>query len=996
MANDVVIGFRTENLEQTRAAIESFYRVVDQANGGSSGTPRSGRSLLPSGAPAGTPTPSTGLDTYNSSPGISSPPPVAALTGFSGSGAPPTAPPAAPNPYAQSPGTTTVHAQNVTVVAGGGGGGGYGGVPPAPPAPGNGGYGGYGGGYGPVGAGPFGNWNPWGGGGQGQVPPWLSRLINSSPSYGMPGMAGFMAYPGAVRMMGAAGMGMGLGLGTGSYALNYAYTGQQHQYQTETDIMAMQMGGHWINPAISAAMSQSSVLQDQLSQGQMLAGTIGGVIGGIAGGLGAGPLGAFGGAAAGGTAANAFYMTTIGQSLQRQIALTQARGQSTATLNSINALVGGGYRPGSDAESQQFLDARLALAQQASFFGRGGSGGTLGVDFTRYTSRGFDLPSVVGAFGSVIGAGRIAGNTSIFDNLNGHGSPEAVKGMAASYYAGVGDIDRLSSMQPIFSRPDYDKYMTAVQGVFLSKSRQAAADANTGYLSSAASVISYGGSSGSVSRALGAVTASMAPSLAEAQNQYQAALTSGNQIAINQARSQVESIRNSMSSARRGQESYDYGIDIGQIGIGGASADTAAMQAQMFGGPSAIRAAGLRSSNVVLSQAGAVQGQLNRTDLTSDERIGFEREEIDLRRQLNQMLTQNLRNFADLNLSLATARVGIAQTISSGAMQYLGVGGSGAQGYVQTNEAAAVKQYQDAVAKLNVLKSQHVDPNNSEYVQAQAAVASARNQAQGVNDSLASVPFSASSRDAMLKGQTELNVLQNTYAGWGDIRGTTAGLLKETGQQMRELNKNRAQIGAQVDAEIRNGITNAADRNSRIQELNLQYDQQQSGLVNQAVGYQNQLQNGWMDRLVSMSVNMPGRGALVASQFTQREAAPFLGAMTGAFGFSGANGQSDRDSWLHRGDRIATGTFGDVTMPEGFINTAMAMAGRSGTGTSAGGSSSGAGEVVRIAIDPIKVVVVDQTGKEVGRGGSAGPLHVLYQGGNAQVQSAHASGVSRQ
>jgi hypothetical protein len=322
--------------------------------------------------------------------------------------------------------------------------------------------------------------------------------------------------------------------------------------------------------------------------------------------------------------------------------------------------------------------------------------------------------------------------------------------------------------------------------------------------------------------------------------------------------------------------------------------------------------------------------------------------------------------------------------------------------------SAATRVFQQSQQYLRDLDAQGVDHGSKTYQDAIAQVESARNQVRATNDSLASVPFSAESRDVDVLGRTRLNVLSNTYAGWGDIRGTVSGLLANTGQQLRETNINRSRIPQMVDEEIRQGVTSPADRQRRISELNLQFDQTTSGLVNQAVGLQSQLENGWMDRLISQSINMPGRGSMVAHAFTNFEAAPFLQTMSSAFGFAGPSGLAARDYYLHRGDRLANTLVGNVTRPEGFLETAMSgstmpdgthmnVHPNSIPGLTTLGRGGGAGTSLgTIQIAPIEVVIKDSNGNVIGRGSSRGTLHDLFNGSLTVVQSPHSTGVSRQ
>jgi hypothetical protein len=168
---------------------------------------------------------------------------------------------------------------------------------------------------------------------------------------------------------------------------------------------------------------------------------------------------------------------------------------------------------------------------------------------------------------------------------------------------------------------------------------------------------------------------------------------------------------------------------------------------------------------------------------------------------------------------------------------------------------------------------------------------------------------------------TKMAITQMTFNGEGNVRGMID-------QQMK--------LGRADLDQIMDRMSKTSDP-----EILAQLNRQKNEKMREMAGMQQQLENGWTERLVSQAFNTPGSGRMSMSQFTRRESSMFAGAYAQAFG--GTQAQTAR---MRDGFRRLTSDVGDT--PTGNMNRAMAGAQRTPTDfdrvmNSGGGSGAGGG-----------------------------------------------------
>ena len=227
-----------------------------------------------------------------------------------------------------------------------------------------------------------------------------------------------------------------------------------------------------------------------------------------------------------------------------------------------------------------------------------------------------------------------------------------------------------------------------------------------------------------------------------------------------------------------------------------------------------------------------------------------------------------------------------------------GVGGREAIPLMQQIVGAAAGQVGVAQWQLQQLQALGMSPLNPQFVAAQRGLLAAQLGLEQARLQTAVVPMSAQMREQFSNVQTALGVATTTFAGYADIRGLLAA-------QLGLIQRRIAEIQAMPPAET------PAVQAARTQEINQ--------LVLQAAAVQQQLEMGWMDRLISQVWNAPGSFNLVASGFTRREASLFYGVLNRAFGGSAAAS----DFWRREVPAFYTSLIGRTGTPAGFMETAM-------------------------------------------------------------------------
>lgn len=437
----------------------------------------------------------------------------------------------------------------------------------------------------------------------------------------------------------------------------------------------------------------------------------------------------------------------------------------------------------------------------------------------------------------------------------------------------------------------------------------------------------------------------------------------------------------------REQSQTTLGIGMGRAGLTSAFAQTESAFAGLFGNAGDMQRGGLMQAGGIREQIAAIEAFLKRGNLSLQEQLQYQAQIVNLRRQEVETTEQAYRGAARQTLGVAQGNYGIGQTELSRSFLLGGggmVGFAGASGVA--NQAASVATA--AAGYVAMLRQRGVSEDNPEMIQARQQLASAQmGQSQSVL-ALGQVPMPLAMTQATRRGEFALGVMQRTYASYGDIRGTVTGLMDNAGREMRMLHDMEA------EAE-RSGRFRGAEGEA----LRAEFENRRMEVGNRLVGYQQQLENGWQDRLISQVSNAPGSFNYIASGFTRREASRFLGAISPAFGFRNA---SERDAYMERGPRLADSLIGNITRPEGFLETALSGGslprhggggGNAGLmnllmGGGGGGGTSGGGQEITI-----RVILEDTKGNPLGAANQRTVIGALGNGAidltaNRNAQSA--------
>lgn len=338
------------------------------------------------------------------------------------------------------------------------------------------------------------------------------------------------------------------------------------------------------------------------------------------------------------------------------------------------------------------------------------------------------------------------------------------------------------------------------------------------------------------------------------------------------------------------QTGAEYGRTVAEFGAG-----TVAMQ--LLGAPTARLGVAGGQTQLLLQRAAQLRQQANLPGLDYAARQNLLASAAQLEMQAQQVGIQAGLGFVGEMGGVATTQWQM-QAMAAQLGLLRGIGGAEAMPLLQQMMGAAAGQVGVAQWQLQSLAAMGVDPMNPAFVQAQRNLLAAQIGLEQTRLQTAVVPMSAQMREQFSTIGTALGVARTTFAGYADIRGLLAA-------QMQLIQRRIAEIQAMPPAET------PAVQAARTEEINR--------LVMQAEATQMQLEEGWLDRLVSMTWNAPGGFNLVASGFTRREASLFYGVLTRAFGGSAEMSEY----WRRQVPAFYTSLIGRLGTPTGFMETAM-------------------------------------------------------------------------
>jgi hypothetical protein len=375
--------------------------------------------------------------------------------------------------------------------------------------------------------------------------------------------------------------------------------------------------------------------------------------------------------------------------------------------------------------------------------------------------------------------------------------------------------------------------------------------------------------------------------------------------------------------------------------------------AQLFGAPLAQYQAGMGQVGLIQKQQEFANWQLANAGtlgLSQTEQLQLQRELVDLKRQEVAVTQQVIRSYYSMSTSIASTERGIAQT-QQGRATITGIGGTAAVPYWEQSMKKGHEEIDAIDREIKARIDQGQDPNSPEIVALKAKREVALTNLEQTRGGIANTPMPYEFRMAQRGTEFAFNVMSRTYLPWGNQRGALVGLMGYAGQELQTIN------------DLEKKARQSGEWQPWMEEA---FQQRRIDVGNRMVGYQQQYESGFMDRLISSVYNAPQSMAFVASRFTQMEAAPFMQMMGPAWGFSST---ATRDFYRDRYPRLANSLIGQLQKPEGFISTGMSgaqpptpmgdLTGKGALGFLGGGS--GGPELT------VHIVVHDTAGKELGR-----------------------------
>lgn len=334
-----------------------------------------------------------------------------------------------------------------------------------------------------------------------------------------------------------------------------------------------------------------------------------------------------------------------------------------------------------------------------------------------------------------------------------------------------------------------------------------------------------------------------------------------------------------------------------EFGRAVAEYSAATVGAQLLGAPAARLAVAGGQAQMLLQRAAQLRQQAALPGLDYSSRQNILASAAQLEAQAQQMGIQSQLTFVSEMGGVAATTLQM-DTMRAQLALLRGVGGVEAIPLMQQIVGAAAGQVGVAQWQLRSLAALGVDPNNPLFVQAQRNLVAAQLGLEQTRLQTAVVPMSAEMREQFSTVSTALGIARTTFAGYADIRGLLAA-------QLQLIQRRIAEVQAMPPAET------PAVQAARTEEINR--------LVMQAAATQMQLEEGWLDRLISATWNAPSSFNLVASAFTRREASLFYGVLTRAFGGSA----EASDYWRRQVPAFYSSLIGRLGTPTGFMETAM-------------------------------------------------------------------------
>ena len=325
-------------------------------------------------------------------------------------------------------------------------------------------------------------------------------------------------------------------------------------------------------------------------------------------------------------------------------------------------------------------------------------------------------------------------------------------------------------------------------------------------------------------------------------------------------------------------------------------------------------------------------------------------ESATLRAQLDGLRIQQATLPIQQAMRVSGALAGGWGTVAGAQTAFLGSYGATASSlqsvaYLEKTAASASEQY-ERLKSVPGVGGAVLAEAWQEATQAHGALAQARLGLAGFSPS----PETAERLGAAEYGQ---GVLSRTFASRGSVRGMVRERMGALDQMASELTAQMQRVLPSIPAAQRPAVEHAF--NEQLRQIGLQQ-----------VSAQQELEQGWMERLTAANWNMPGSASLVLNELN------FAGAVM-KHGIRGRHlGATSQDLMRYQQQPLGGTSYGGAGRfgtPLGFVSSALSgITQMSGAPDLAGAAPPVGGAGVPTTRTEVVIRIVDERGAELGRG----------------------------
>lgn len=357
----------------------------------------------------------------------------------------------------------------------------------------------------------------------------------------------------------------------------------------------------------------------------------------------------------------------------------------------------------------------------------------------------------------------------------------------------------------------------------------------------------------------------------------------------------------------RAQISEHFGEVTSGIGVTAATRSGAVVQQQLFGSATTVSGArreALKTTDEMLAAEQANLSEMRAVGITI-------REENEARKRIVDLQNSRAQQSEQIKRDELQGLLGESEVRGSGASaraSRLGMTGGSLAAVGEANVSVG-----ETMSRVNLLRRRAAEQPEGSAYKASLLSQADNLETQALSQSLSAGQYTPSLgiQKAEIGNQLQLAINTRTFSGFGDVRGGYEQGLRLTERKLNEL---QAQTTANIAAARKAGYGE-----DKIEALRVQGQRQAAGLIQEGIGYQQALESGWQERLISEVHGQGGNFDIVASQFTKRESAMFGGIVNRYFG-----GTHDTMRGFQRQGSLWMNTYaGAFGQPEGFNASAL-------------------------------------------------------------------------